>query len=239
MFKKAILLAMAILLFTCIGLVGCAAPIRGSGDVAEEKREVRGFDRVQLDGMGEVIVTQGDEDSIIIEADDNLLEFIQTTVRGDELVINIKARRPLVPTKPMRFYVTMEDIEGLALDGTGSIRAEGIETEIIEFDVNGAGDITIDDLEAEMVDVEIDGIGNLELNGSATHQSISIDGAGNYDGKGLESDNASISIDGIGNATLDVADTLNVDINGSGKVTYSGDPNIDQSINGLGRVSKR
>ncbi len=239
MFKKAILLAMALLLFTCIGLVGCAAPVRGSGDVVEEKREVSGFDRVQLDGIGEVILTQGNSDSLVIEAEDNLMEFIQTSVRGDELVINIQSRRPLIPTEPLRFYVTMEEIEGVSVDGAGSVSGENIDTKTIEFDINGAGDITIEDLDAQSVAVSINGIGKLELEGEADVQEIRIDGAGDYDGRDLETEETSIQIDGIGNAKVDVEDMLEVNINGSGQVTYSGDPSVNQSIEGLGRVLKR
>ena len=144
MIRKAILVGIALLVFTCIGLVGCVAPIRGSGNVVEEKREVSGFDRVRLDGIGELILTQGDDESLVIEAEDNLMEYIKTSVRGDELIININSpRRPLVPTKTLRFYVTVSELEGVSVDGAGSVEGEDLDVESIEFSIDGAGDIKI------------------------------------------------------------------------------------------------
>lgn len=239
MMKRVIFLGMTLLLFTCIALVGCAAPIRGSGDVVEEKREVSGFDRVQLDGVGELILAQGENESLLIEAEDNLMQYIKSSVRGDQLIIDIQSRRPLVPTEPIKFYVTMKEIEGVAVDGAGSVHSEGIETKSLELDINGAGDIMIDDLDADSVEVSINGIGNLELDGKTESQTIQIDGAGNYNGKELKSQKASIQIDGVGSAKVDVDDELEVEINGSGQVIYTGNPNVDKSVNGLGRVSQR
>ncbi len=66
------LLIIGNLLITACGL----RTIQGSGDVITESRDVSGFDSVSLTGIGRVIITQGDKESLTIEADDNLLEYI-------------------------------------------------------------------------------------------------------------------------------------------------------------------
>ena len=47
--------------------------IDGSGNIVTESREVRGFDRVNLSGFGEVIIEVGDEESLTISTDDNII----------------------------------------------------------------------------------------------------------------------------------------------------------------------
>ena len=44
--------------------------VRGSGNVVTEEREVSGFERVALSGVGQVIVTQGEEEALTVETDD-------------------------------------------------------------------------------------------------------------------------------------------------------------------------
>jgi hypothetical protein len=53
----------------------------GSGNVITESRDVAGFNEIALGGIGTGIVTQGDEEALTIEAEDNLLPPIGSEVR--------------------------------------------------------------------------------------------------------------------------------------------------------------
>ncbi|OGO16907.1 MAG: hypothetical protein A2Z14_01960 [Chloroflexi bacterium RBG_16_48_8] len=62
-------------------LISCdIQTIQGSRNIITEARDVGGFNRIELEGMGKVILTQGEEESLTIEADDNLMEYITTEV---------------------------------------------------------------------------------------------------------------------------------------------------------------
>lgn len=239
MFKKivtATFLSFVIFVLAGIGLIGCTVSVRGSGDIVEEGREVSNFDRVALDGVGEVILTQGDSYSLVVEAEDNLMEYIKTSVRGDELIINIKSRRPILPSRPIKFYVTTPNLEAVSVDGAGTVTIDELNTGSLELDINGSGHVTIDELDADSVLVGIDGVGDLDLTGTADALKININGSGNFNGRSLESQSASVNIDGLGNATINVENNLEVDVNGAGQVVYYGDPTLSKNINGVGRV---
>lgn len=242
MFKKIVtvtFLSFAIFVLAAIGLIGCTVSVRGSGDVVEEGREVSNFDRVSLDGVGEVILTQGDRYSLVIEAEDNLMEYIKTSVRGDELTINIKSRRPILPSRPIKFYVTTPNLEAVSVDGAGTVTIDELKTDSLKLGINGSGQVTIDELDAEEVLIGIDGVGDLDLIGTADSVAISINGSGNFNGRNLESESASVNIDGLGSATINVENNLEVDVNGAGQVVYYGDPELTKSINGVGRVVQK
>ena len=65
--------------------LACAVPfdastVKGSGNVVTKERDVSGFDKVVVSGLGRVIVTQGDEESLTVETDDNLMQYIETLI---------------------------------------------------------------------------------------------------------------------------------------------------------------
>ena len=64
--------------------------VRGSGNVISETRSVANFENVSLSGIGTLYIIEGDEESLEIEAEDNLLEHIETEVRGRTLEIKIE-----------------------------------------------------------------------------------------------------------------------------------------------------
>ena len=84
--NKKMLLPLVLIMF----LLSACNAVRGSGDVVTETRAVSGFDQVSLSGQGELIVTQGDQESLEIEAEDNIIAVIETEVRGNTLYIGIK-----------------------------------------------------------------------------------------------------------------------------------------------------
>ena len=100
--------------------------IEGSGSVVTEEREVGDFENITLESFGELIITQGDEPSLIIEADDNLMQYITTEVKGDTLHIgftddafSIKGgdNQIIKPSESIVFRLTMPDLNTISLSG--------------------------------------------------------------------------------------------------------------------------
>lgn len=58
---------------------GCAV-VRGSGNVVTEQRQVSGFNCIDLSGSGKLIIAQGSSEGLTIEAEDNIIGRIETSV---------------------------------------------------------------------------------------------------------------------------------------------------------------
>ena len=99
---------MAVFAASCKWTIGV---VRGSGDLVTEERDVSGFDELHFSGMGSLIIEQGDEESLIIEADDNIIDLIETDVRGGDLDIKFRRGFNVVPTAKMKFYLTVIDLD--------------------------------------------------------------------------------------------------------------------------------
>ena len=223
---------LAIFTVSCKWTVGF---VRGSGNIATEERDVSDFHKIHLSGIGNLIITQGEEESLTIEADDNIIPIIETDVSGERLDISFKKGYTFTPSATVKFYLIVVDLDEISLSGAGNIDCEGFETEVLQFDVSGAGDFDFD-LDAERVEVVVSGAGNIVLSGKVDSQEIEINGAGKYNGEDLESRECTITVSGAGSATVNVSELLDVEINGVGNVYYAGSPSVTQDISGLGKI---
>lgn len=229
-----LLLSVVLLLAACDGVGGIR---RGSGNVITEERDVSGFDKIQVTGSGTAEVIQGETESLVIEAEDNVMPTIESEVRDGVLVLSQKANANINITKPIKYTVTMIDVAGFEISGSGAINSDSIDTSIIELAISGSGDINIASLDGDSVDVNISGSGNVEIDGDVADQVVEVSGSGDYSAADLRSGTAAITIGGSGSATVWVDTTLDVTVSGSGKVNYYGDPILTQSVSGSGQVN--
>jgi hypothetical protein len=228
----ALVAIMAVFAASCKWTIGV---VRGSGDLETEERDVSGFEEVHFSGMGNLIIEQGDEEALTIEADDNIIDLIETEVRGGELHIKFRRGFNVVPTAKIKFFLTVKDLDRVDLTGVGDIDCDSFETDDLEFHISGSGNVDFD-IEADTLETHVSGLGDIDLTGSVDSHKVQISGSGKYDAKDLESRECEVKVSGLGSATVNVSEDLEIDISGAGNVYYVGDPSISQHISGLGRI---
>ncbi|UCC88848.1 MAG: DUF2807 domain-containing protein [Anaerolineales bacterium] len=224
--------------------LACAIPfgirtIRGSGNVVTEEREVSGFDSVALSAFGEVIISQGDDESLTIETDDNLMPYIQTEVRNGTLELGWARNIVPVPSRSLVFRVSVKELVALNSSGAGRFEIDELDTDRLNVNLSGAGDIKINSLTATDLAITVSGAGNVEVAGAVETQEISLSGLGNYVAPDLESQAATVRISGAGDTSIWVQDSLDVVISGAGNVDYFGSPQVTKEISGVGGVTSR
>jgi hypothetical protein len=213
--------------------------VRGSGNVVTEERPVSGVSRVELTGIGDLQVTLGDQESLTIEAEENLIPLISTEVRGNTLTIGTERNQNLLPTEPIRYYLTVPSLESVSISGLSNVNLPDLSADSFQIEISGAGNATIDSLQAGSLDVALPGLGGLEIHGGQVpDMRVVISGAGNFNAPDLQTARASVDISGMGSTTLRVSEQLDASISGSGSVKYYGNPSVNQSVSGLGRVEK-
>ena len=219
-------------------IIGCSF-VRGSGVVITETREVSGFNRVELDSIGELTIIQGESESLTIEAESNIVRRVITDVSAGTLRIEFTGGTlgDVIPTEPILYELTMRDISGINLSGAGRIYSANIATSSLDLDVSGIGDVIIDNLIADRADVDLTGAGTIDLAGIIEEQHVKLSSVGNYSAGGLQSKRAEIALSGAGTATLWAVEELDVVISGVGTVDYYGDPVVSQDISGVGRLN--
>ena len=224
-------------------LAAQAASVSGSGKVSTETRSLADFQAVALNGSVDLVVRQGAAQSVLVQADDNLLPLLETvvesTAQGATLVVRWKKGQSLYTRSKVLITVVLPRLSALSASGSGDIRVEPFNTPALKLSLSGSGDAKLQSLSTADFGISISGSGDVAANGSATKLSISIAGSGDVRLADLKSDDVTVSIAGSGDAAVNANKTLEVRIAGSGDVSYSGNAAVKSKVAGSGSVNKR
>ena len=227
--KKYTLLPLSLLIVAGLLLSGCHYQlVTGSGNVIEETVDLTGYTSVTLAGIGDVILTQADFQPVRIEAEDNLIPYFEVKVEGSTLVIGLKDEYlgvNLRPTRPVKFYVSLPEVEALTLAGSGNILAGDLQTGDLRLSLLGSGNVTTGDLDSAALRLDLAGSGNIGLQTvQATDVNLSILGSGNVTLDSLTAAEISSTISGSGDVTLTAGqvDDQQIEILGSGDYLAAG-----------------
>ena len=161
-----------------------------------------------------IVVCGQSENSLVVTADDNLLEHIITEIDGDTL--RIRNEKRISPTSAPTFEINVADLNSASISGSGV------------FDITS--------VEGGNLDLSVAGSGKFYATGNVDSVSVGISGSGQAELAQLVADNVDISVNGSGKVMTHAQKKLDVSIAGSGKILYSGDPKVSQSIAGSGQV---
>lgn len=221
---------------------GChaAGTVVGSGHVVSETRAVRDFHGVELSSSGDVIVTQGDTEGLVVEAEDNILPLLATAVGKDGILhLGFKEHAGSVSTsKTIVFKVAAKTMDAFSIGGSGSIKSASLTTDHLNIEVPGSGDVAVAALKANAVKAGIDGSGSITLIGEVHTQRLTCDGSGKYLARDLKTADTTVEINGSGTAEVSADGSLTVQINGSGDVGYGGNPKLKKQLNGSGQIHR-
>lgn len=190
---------------------------QGSGVAATQTRAVSAFHSVELAGGNNVVIQVGHEQSVVVEADDNLLRRVTTNVESGTLVIG-NTPGSLAAKTPMSVAVTVPALRRLTLAGAGNIVVSGIK--------------------AERLTVTLSGSGNVTGSGVARSLAVTLSGSGNAWFARLPANEAHAVLSGSGTIHLTATRSLDASVPGSGTIIYSGNPqDVTKSVSGLGAIT--
>jgi Putative auto-transporter adhesin, head GIN domain len=245
-FTSPVILALAALLI----LAACG--VRGSGNVISEARTVSGFNELVVIVSGQLMIQQGDTETLTIEAEDNILPLLISAASGNRLTLASKPGSSYTETKPIIYHLTVKNLNLISLNGSSSAQMASLTTGALRLEVTGSGSIKLVTVKSDRLNLQLSGSGNIEiaalttptvianlngsgsarLSGSADSQSIAGAGSINYNAEKLDSKTVKIDVSGSASVVVKASETLDVKANGSASITYFGDPKLTQSLNG-------
>lgn len=98
--------------------------VKGNGIVKTQDRNILPFSEIKASGILNVFLSQGSTESITIEADENLLDYIVTSNNGNVLVIKTKDDVNIKKFAKMNVYVTLKDISKLTAETIGGVECK-------------------------------------------------------------------------------------------------------------------
>lgn len=236
------------ILFAACLLIGIQAnaqwgweKVQGNGQLKKENRSAGTFTKVASSGSWDVMIAYGAEHGIQVEADENLIPYIETKVEDGKLNIRSKKNSNIHSKNKIVVYVILPTLTGVYLSGSGDIIGKGNFSNDgkLSLAVSGSGNIKLDINNVKSMDCNVAGSGKIQVSGKSESLGTNISGSGSVDAFGLYTNEVSASISGSGNAKVFANKTIDARISGSGNIHYKGAPeNIQKKTSGSGRVVK-
>lgn len=208
-------------------------------DVAAGRGEVRAvsdFEAVSLEGVGTLVLEQGDTESLTITAEPHVLARIETVVEAGTLFI--RPVESFETDQPIRYDLTLMALTRLAVAGAGQVEAAQLTADELTIELSGSAMVAIDSLAATALDLVAGGSAELTLAGTVDQQTVHLSEASHYTAPNLASRVAAVTVEAAAQATVAVSEELEAEVGGAGSISYLGDPRVSQLITEAGSLTK-
>jgi len=229
--------ALAVLLVLQSGCTYAFKGIRGDGNVIKQERSISSFDGIDVGGAFNVFLTQGDTEKLVIEADENLMDIIETEVRGSTL--KIKTSEDIKESSKLNIYITFKDLKDIDVSGACDLTGENkFKLGDLDLDCSGASEMEMK-LSAGNINLDCSGASNAELFGSAQSVNAELSGASKLDAMEFEVAIYDIDVSGASHGKIFVTEELSVEVSGAAHLKYKGEPRIkEHDVSGAGSLKK-
>ncbi|MET1110193.1 MAG: head GIN domain-containing protein [Allosphingosinicella sp.] len=211
-----------------------------SGQAGRRDFQVGAFDRVELAGSHNVIVTVGGAPSAYAEGDTGLLERLEVSVDNGVLRIGQKKGKWSFGRSKehgaVTVHVSAPSLRGAEVAGSGDMRIDKVQGDEFAAAIAGSGELQVASLTAKATRFSIAGSGGVSASGAAETADFSIAGSGDVHAGGLQVKRAKVSIAGSGNVETKATETADVSIMGSGDAIVSGGAKCSVNKMGSGDV---
>ena len=184
--KSLPLLLLAALLLSACQIPSLQKTVVGSNQVLTEDRAVTAIEAVEMRGFGKLIITQGDRETLSVEAEDNLLPYLVTRMRGTTLVIRQKTLFSFKTDRPIVFRLTVRSLERLKLSGFTQAEIAGLRAGSLEVELNDFSQMSIAGLEARDFTARVSGFSQLDAAGVVQSAAVETRESAVYQHAGLE-----------------------------------------------------
>lgn len=236
-----LLICTTLVIGSCAKGIGFGGGVPGSGNVQTEKRHPGAFETISLDlPPADIIIQQGEEETVEIEAEDNLIPQISTELVSGRLTV--KNKEPdwndrVNPSKPVKLTITAKNLKEIDFSaGVGSLEVNDLQSDRLKMVLSGGAQVRLNGIQVDLLDSVLSGAGDIQASGTADEIKLILSGLGNFNAIDLKSNKANIELSGMGGATVRVEEELTATITGAGSVIYVGSPHVKQNVTGAGSV---
>jgi hypothetical protein len=212
--------------------------VQGDGKHLLESRQVATLDGIDINGPMQVEVRVGQETTLQVEGDSNIVPLVRTDASGGTLRVWIDGS--IRTSNPLRVIYTTPVLRHLAANGSGALAVSGLNGAPLELALNGSRAVRLAG-NVERLDARLNGSGGLNasaLNSGST--TARLNGSGRLDLGRISGEALSLDLRGSGgaNASGNVR-SVTVRVNGSGSADLASltTQNADLSSNGSGSIS--
>lgn len=216
------------------------AAAAGPAAAADRTYSVTDFDRVQVDGPYEVVLTVGGPSTAKASGSQGALDGVTVEVSGG--ILRIHANRsawggyPGQQAAAPKIVAGTRDLKAAVVRGPGSLTIDKVRGLRVDLALAGNGRLSVAQVAADQLNVALVGAGRIRLLGAAKEMKATVQGTGDLDAAGLKVDDAQLSTDTAGAVAFEARRSVKVRAMGTGDVTVTGAADCSVENAGGGKV---
>lgn len=200
----------------------CGPGITGSGYVVSETRPVPAYSSLEVhDGLS-ASLTVGPR-SVTVRADDNLLPYLETFVRGDTLVVRERPGISLYRSH-VQVVLTNDVLRGVDATGGSQVTAEATASPSFALLASGGSDVVVDGLSAGELTLDASGGSQVQASGAAANLILDDSGGSQVHARSLVAQTADLEVSGGSFLEVTVVAHVTGEASGGSHVTVYGRP---------------
>ena len=214
---------MGLLMLSCNFDMGLIGGVNGNGNVVTEERDIKdNFNSIEAHAGLDVYLTQNGQNSVIVEADENLQDMVLTYVEGDVLHLTVDGNINFAESRTVR--VSFGDIKEIHSHSGSDVYSEGvIKGRDLEFSSSSGSDMTLE-IEAENVTLSSSSGADLKVSGVTNSLKASASSGSDIKAENLVSQKCTASASSGADISLYTKQELIAKANSGGDIRYSGNP---------------
>ena len=148
-----------------------------------ESREVEKFTALKISGLAEVIITQANEQKLVVQVSGMPIADVVTTVENETLIITTKGFHR---GESVQVFVHYNQLNSISTSGSAELTSTNtLNTQHMNITTNGAGDIKDLTIKADTLKVSINDSGNAHLDVDVNDIEIEMNDAGDLSIQGV------------------------------------------------------
>ncbi|MEZ4858188.1 MAG: head GIN domain-containing protein [Flavobacteriaceae bacterium] len=196
--------------------------VNGNGNVITEERNVGDFTSVRGSAGMDVFLTEGTENKVVIEADENLMENIETYVENGMLKVTTK--KSIGRSKSQKAHVTYVKLESIeASSGADVIGNSIIKNETLSLSSSSGADLEVEILAKEVYASTSSGA-DLKISGRATRLIADASSGSDLKARELEVISCKAEASSGADITVNVKEQMEGHASSGGDIKYYGNP---------------
>ncbi len=226
------------LLFTLVTIASCRFTT-GSGHIISETRKVGHFDGIMVGGSFDVEVKIGPVTSVVVEADDNIMKYIETTTTGNTLKIRTEDLNNYSDVH-MKVVVTTPSINNIKASASAVVFVQDILTsnDKLSFRASSSSSI-IAEVNAPDIETDVSSSATVTLKGRTKTFTAEASSSADINAFDLLSENTIAKVSSSATIEVFASVSLNARASSSGSIAYKGAATVNKSTNSSGSVEKR
>ena len=193
--------------------------------------DIQDFDELEVGGIYDVYITQGDEYSIEVKGRERYKQDVLIKKYGDVLEIDMAGKKwdllkELDDDFRLDIFITMPDLDKITSKGLSYIETKDFKVGDLDIDLSGAssGEMNI---EAKELTVYLNGASTLDLDGESEFMEVDVSGASSLKAFAHKSKTVEVAASGASSVRVNAGRRLSVDANGLSTIRYQGDADVN------------